>query len=131
MRRLPSTMQNTVSVTDDLLRSGCSDAARRQARDLLLTLAAVECHASTRGPAGVPSSLLRDLVIITGRLTGVGWLEANVDKSAAFTALQFTLEPPPLDELDQILARVLSDRFGTALSTPPRALARLGRSALQ
>jgi hypothetical protein len=31
--------------------------------------------------------------------------------AAAFTALQATWEPPPLPELDQILARVLSDRF--------------------
>jgi Protein of unknown function (DUF1269) len=37
---------------------------------------------------------------------------ANADKTAAFTALLVRLEPPPLAELDRILARVLSDRFG-------------------
>jgi len=31
---------------------------------------------------------------------------------AAFTMVQATWRPPPLPELDQILARVLSDRFG-------------------
>jgi hypothetical protein len=38
---------------------------------------------------------------------------------AAFTALQVTLEPPPLAELDRILARVLSDRF--SLPSPKAA----------
>jgi hypothetical protein len=56
--------------------------------------------------------LLRDLVIITTRLAGRAWLEANADSTAAFTALQATSHPPPLPELDRILAHVLSDRFG-------------------
>jgi hypothetical protein len=84
---------------------------RRQASDLLLTLAAVESHASVSGPALVPPALLRDLVIITARLAGRAWLETNADSAAALTALQATWQPPPLPELDQILARVLSDRF--------------------
>jgi hypothetical protein len=76
-----------------------------------MTAAAVECHASVAGPARVPPALLRDLVIITARLAGRAWLDAHAASTAAFTALQATLQPPPLPELDQILARVLSDRF--------------------
>jgi hypothetical protein len=56
---------------------------------------------------------LRDLVIIIiARLAGRTWLEASADSTAAFTASQATWQPPPLPELDQILARALSDRFG-------------------
>ena len=71
-------------------------------------------------PGQVPSALLRDLVIITTGLVGRIWLDANADSAAAFTALQTTRQPPPLPELDQILARLLSDRFGPA---PPAAAA--------
>jgi hypothetical protein len=86
---------------------------RRQAGDLLLTLATVECHVSVAGPDRVPPVLLRDLVSITAGLAGRTWLESNADSTAAaFNALQATLEPPPLPELDQILARMMSDRFG-------------------
>jgi hypothetical protein len=80
--------------------------------DLLLTLAAVECHASVGGAAAVPPALLRDLVIITASLAGRAWLDANAGSTAAFTALQATWQPPPLPELDQVLAGVLPDRFG-------------------
>jgi len=118
--RLSAAMPCTISAADQLRRSAVLFDDRRQVLDLLLTLAAVECHASVGGPAVVPAALLRDLVIITGRLAGRGWLEASADKSAAFTALLVTLEPPPLAELDQILARVLSDRFGLPV---PRAAA--------
>lgn len=119
MGRLPAAMPSTISAADHLRRSALLCDDRRQVIDLLLTLAAVECHASVGGPAVVPAALLHDLVIITGRLAGRTWLEANADKTAAFTALQFTLEPPPLTGLDQILARVLSDRF--SLPTPRAA----------
>ena len=111
MRRLPAAMPSTISAADQLRRSAPSPDARRHVGDLLLTLAAVECHASVSGPALVPLALLRDLVIITGRLAGRAWLEADAESAAAFTALQATWQPPPLPELDQILARVLSDRF--------------------
>jgi len=117
---LPAAMPRTVSATDHLHRSALLSDDRRQALDLLLTLAAVECHASVGGHAAVPPALLRDLVIITGRLAGHSWLDANADRTAAFTALHVSLEPPPLSELDQILARVLSDRFGPPT---PRAAA--------
>ena len=105
-------MPKTISAADQLRRSACRADARRQAGDLLLTLAAVECHASAGGSALMLPALLRDLVIITARLAGRTWLEAHPDSIAAFTALQATVQPPPLPELDQILARVLSDRFG-------------------
>ena len=72
----------------------------------------MECHVSVGGPGLVPHALLRDLVIITARLAGRAWLAANADSTAVFTALYATLQPPPLPELDQILARVLADRFG-------------------
>jgi len=105
-------MPSMLSTADQLRRSGCPSAIRRQAGDLLLTLAAVECHASLGGPVPAPPALLRDLVIITARLAGRTWLEANAEGTAAFAAVQGTWELPPLPELDQILARVLSDRFG-------------------
>jgi hypothetical protein len=50
----------------------------------------VECHAGVGGPAAVPPALLRDLVIIAGRLAGRAWLDANADSTAAFTASQAT-----------------------------------------
>jgi hypothetical protein len=112
-------MPSTISAADHLRRSALLSDDRRQALDLLLTLAAVECHASVGGSAVVPPALLRDLVIITGRLAGRTWLDANADRTAAFTALHVTLAPPPLAELDQILAGLLSDRFG--LPTPRAA----------
>jgi hypothetical protein len=98
-------MPSTIGATDDLRRSVRSSDDRGQVLDLLLVLAAVECHASA--------------VIIIGRLAGRTWLEANTDIAAAFTALQVASEPPPLPELDQVLARVLVDRFGL----PPRRAA--------
>ena len=116
MGRLPAAMPSTISAADHLRRSALPSDDRRRALDLLLALAAVECHASTGGPAVVPPGLLRDLVIITGRLAGRSWLDANADRTAAFTALQATWEPPPLAGLDEILARVLSDRFRPALT---------------
>jgi hypothetical protein len=116
MGRLPAGMPSTMRAADHLRRSARPAHDHRYAVDLLLTLAAVECHASVRGHAAVPSALLRELVIITGRLAGHSWLEANADRTAAFTALLVTPEPPPLAELDQILARVLSDRFGLSAS---------------
>lgn len=113
MGRLPAAMPSTISAADHLRRSiRLSDDRRRQVLDLLLVLAAVECHASVGGPSAVPPALLRDLVILTGRLTGRTWLEANAAATAAFTALQVTRQPPPLPELDQVLARVLAFRFG-------------------
>lgn len=112
-------MPGMISAANQLRRSGCPPAVRRKAGDLLLTLAAVECHASLGGPAAAPQALLRDLVIITARLAGHDWLEANADSSAAFSAVQGSWRLPSLPELDQILARVLSDRFG--LSSSPAA----------
>ena len=113
-------MPKTVSATDRLLRDRlCPPDARRQVGDLLLALAAVECHVGSDGPALMLPALLRDLVIITTRLAGRTWLEANADTAAAFTALHATVHPPPLPDLDQILASVLSDRFG--LSRPRAA----------
>jgi hypothetical protein len=84
-----------------------------------MALAAVECHVSAGGPGRVPPALLRDLVIITAGLAGCTWLEAKADSVAAFTELRATWQPPPLPELDHILARVLSGRFG--LLPPARA----------
>jgi hypothetical protein len=48
--------------------------------------------------------LLRDLVILTARLAGRRWLEANPDSVAVFTAVYLTRMPPPLAQLGQILA---------------------------
>jgi hypothetical protein len=118
MGQLPAAMPRTMAATEKLLRSGCSAEARRRALDLLLALAAVECHASAGGPALVLPALLRDLVIVTTRLVGRAWLDANAEETASFTRLHSTLHAPPLAELDDLLACLLTDRFG--LSRPRR-----------
>jgi hypothetical protein len=115
--RLPVAVPKTIGAADQLRRSACPPDILRQANDLLLALAAVECHVSAGGPARVPPALLRDLVIITAQLAGRTWLQARADTMAAFTELQATWQPPPLPELDHILARVLSDRFGLPVPT--------------
>ena len=112
VERLPAAMPNTIGAADQLLRSGCPPDTRRHAGDLMVTLAAVERHASLGESAALLPALLRDLVIVTGKLVGRTWLEAKADLTSAFTALQATPAPPPMPELDQILARVLADRFG-------------------
>lgn len=109
--QLPTAMPKTMSATDHLLRSTCPPDGRRYAFDLLLVLAAVECHADI-GDRALMLSSLRELVIITTRLAGRAWLEAHADSTATFIALQASAQPPPLPELDHILACVLSDRFG-------------------
>ena len=116
MGRLPATMYKTISVADRLRRSGVPAVDAGQAVGLLRALAAVECHASAGGTALVPPALMRDLVIITGRLAGRTWLAAHADTMDAFAALHSMAEPPPLAELDQVLAGVLSDRFAVALT---------------
>ncbi len=121
--RLPEAMPNTISAAGQVRRSArLNDArlpdARGQVGDLLQALAAVECHFTVGGPGGVPAGLLRDLVLITGGLAGRSWLAANPDTAGAFTALRITRQPPPLPELDRILASVLASRFGFA---PPAA----------
>jgi len=63
--------------------------------------------------------LLRDLVILTARLAGRRWLEANPDSVAVFTALYLTRMPPPLASSGQIPAGLPSSRFGA----PPAAAA--------
>ena len=60
----------------------------------------------------MPAALLRDLVIITARLVGRTWLEADTGNAAAFTAAQAIWQLPPPPELDLTLARMLADRFG-------------------
>jgi hypothetical protein len=127
MGQLPAAMPKTISATDHLLRSACPANAHRHAVDLLLALAAVECHAGVGGRAIMLPGLLRDLVIITTRLAGRSWLEINADSMAAFAALQTTVHPPPLPELDHILASVLSERFGLPR---PRQHSRLGPTVL-
>jgi hypothetical protein len=61
--------------------------------------------------------------VITTRLAGRNWLEASADRSEDFTALPATVEPPPLTELDHILADVLSDRFGLPSDQGQKTLA--------
>jgi hypothetical protein len=110
--QLPAAMPKTIRATDQLLRSGCRPETRHRALELLLALAAVECHASTGGPAVVLPGLLRELVIVTTRLVGRAWLESNAEETAFFTRLQNSLHAPPLPDLDHLLACLLSDRFG-------------------
>jgi len=117
MGRLPAAMPKTIGAADQLRRSACPPDTYRRVGDLLLALAAVECHYSINGRPRVSPALLRDLVIITGGLLGRTWLEASADSTAVFTTLYATEQPPPLPELDQILAHALSDRFGLAPAT--------------
>jgi hypothetical protein len=112
VRQLPAALPRTVRAADDVRRSGRLSDAQRQAGDLLQALAAVECGFAVGGQAGVPAGLLRDLVIITAGLAGRTWLEADPQRVADFTALYSTPLPPPLAELDRILADVLASRFG-------------------
>jgi hypothetical protein len=125
-------MPQTISAADHLRRSACPPDTYRRAGDLLMALAAVECHVSAGGPAQVPPALLRDLVLITAGLVGRTWLDANADRlgadgdgAAVFTAAYAT-QHPPLPELDRILARVLSDRFSLASAAGPAPLAGSG-----
>lgn len=118
MGQLPAAMPKTIAATDAVLRSGAPPEARQRALDLLLALATVECQASTADPALMLPGLLRDLVIVTTRLVGRAWLEANAEETASFTRLHASLHAPPLPELDHLLACLLSDRFG--LSRPKR-----------
>lgn len=92
--QLPVAVPRTISAADQLRRSACPPDVLGQASDLLLALAAVECHVSAGGPGRVPPALLRDLVIITARLAGRTWLEARADSMAAFTELQARWPPP-------------------------------------
>jgi hypothetical protein len=110
--QLPAAMPETVRATDQLLRSGCPPEARHRAPDLLLTLAAVECHATSGTAALTLPELLRDLVIRTKRLVGGTWLDAHAEEAAPFTSLRSSLHAPPLAELDRLLVCLLSDRFG-------------------
>jgi hypothetical protein len=116
--QLPVAMPKTITATDQLLRSGCPPEARYRALELLLALAAVECQAGTGDAARMLPGLLRDLVIVTRRLVGRTWLDANAEETASFTMLQTSLHAPPLPELDHLLACLLADRFG--LSAPGR-----------
>ena len=93
--RLPVAVPKTIIAADQLRRSACPPDILRQASGLLLALAAVECHVSAGGPAGVPPALLRDLVVVTAGLAGRTWLQAKADSVASFTALQATGQPPP------------------------------------
>ena len=83
--RLPVAVPRTISAADQLRRCACPPDILRQASDLLLALAAVECHVTVGGPGRVPPALLRDLVIITAGLAGRTWLEAKADSMAAVT----------------------------------------------
>ena len=121
MGRLPGAMPKTISAADHVRRSVQVPDARRKAVDLLQVLAAVECGFTVGGPDGVAPGLLRDLIIITTRLASPAWLEATAETPAvaSFTALTATRQPPPLPELDQILASLLRSRF--AIRVPAAA----------
>ena len=106
-------MPKTISAADHVRRSVQVPDARRKAVDLLQVLAAVECSFTVGGQDSVAPGLLRDLVIIATRLAGPAWLDATAKTPAvaSFTALTATQQPPPLPELDQILASLLRRRF--------------------
>ena len=115
MGQLPQAMPRAISEAGQVRCSALPPGTRRQICDLLQALAAVEGHFAAGGPAKVPAMLLRDLVVIIVRLVGRTWLDAHVDTTAAaLCALPDARQLPPLAELDQILASVLSNRFRQA-----------------
>jgi hypothetical protein len=113
MGRMPGAMPKTIGAADSVRRSAQVPDARRKAVDLLQVLAAVECSFTVGGHDGVAPGLLRDLVIVATRLAGPAWLDATAETPAvaSFTALTATRQPPPLPELDLILASMLMSRF--------------------
>lgn len=126
--QLPAAMPKSISATDQVLRSGCPPEARHRVLDLLLALAAVECHVSSGGSNPLPPRLLRDLVVITTGLVGRSWLEANAEAAQSGMVLQASLHAPPLPELDHTLACLLADRFGLTRPGEPR---KAGRPAVR
>jgi hypothetical protein len=114
-------MPKTISAADHVRRSVQVPDARRKAVDLLQVLAAVECSFTMGGQDDVTPELLRDLVTIATGLASPAWLEATAETPAvaSFTALTATGQPPPLPELDQILASMLMSRF--AIRVPSAA----------
>lgn len=110
--QIPGAMPRTLCAVDQVCHARIAPDARRKACDLLAALAAVERSFAGEGPAGVPAGLLREVVVVTSKLVGRTWLRNAPDRSADFTALYVTRTPPPLAELDQIIASVLLIRFG-------------------
>ena len=104
---------------DHLSLSASAPGFRRKAAGLLQALATVECNFAAGGPAGVPVGLLCDLVILTARLAGRRWPEANPDSVAVFMALYPTRMPPPLAQPGRILAGLVSSRFGAPPAAAP------------
>jgi hypothetical protein len=121
MGRMPGAMPKTISAADHVRRSVQVPDARRKAVDLLQVLAAVECSFTMGGQDGIAPELLRDLVVIATGLASPAWLEATAQTPAvaSFSALTATRQPPPLPELDQILASLLRSRF--AIPVPAAA----------
>ena len=116
--RLPEAVPKTLAAADHVRRCASAADIRRKAIDLLQAVASVECSFAVAGAGGVPAGLLRDLVLISGGLAGRPWLEANAERpaAAAFVALNVSRQPPPLPELDQILASLLWSRFSQQLA---------------
>jgi hypothetical protein len=114
---MPEAMPKTIKAADHVRRCGCLPGARYEADDLLQALAVVECDFTVRGAEGVPSALLRDLVLIIARLVGRNWLEANAAEAATLTTWQTARQMPALPDLDRVLAGVLSRRFAQAPAT--------------
>lgn len=63
-------MPMTAGAADQAFRSAARADAHRAVGDLLLGLAGVECSFAIGGTAAVSAGMLRDLVILTGRLIG-------------------------------------------------------------
>jgi len=119
MGRLAEAMPQTLRTAARMLRCDLRPDARRDAGDLLLALAAVECGATIGGPDGVPAGLLRDLVIITGALASKlrPRPDHSVPAAARFSALHTAAQPPALPVLDSILASYLDTHLPWAPST--------------
>lgn len=118
MARLPAALPKTLAAADHVRRCASRPDDRRKAIDLVQAVAAVECSFTLAGAAGVPAGMLRDLVLVTAGLAGGPWLRANAEQPAAaeFVSLNVSPQPPPLPELDQILATLLWRRFSRPLA---------------
>lgn len=116
--RLPAALPKTLAAADHVRRCASRPDDRRKAIDLVQAVAAVECGFTLADAAAVPAGMLRDLVLITAGLAGGPWLRANAEQPAAaeFVSLNVSPQPPPLPELDQILATLLWRRFSRPLA---------------
>jgi uncharacterized protein (DUF2267 family) len=111
----------TRAAADYICRHTSSELTGHRALKLLTQLRSCEAALAAEGDIPVAvQSLLRALALTVRELTGTGWLAVNRDDPdiAAFAALDMKPHPPPPDDLDEVLSRVLWARFATLRPQP-------------